>query len=165
MFFREGKKLNKKILQKILKDNSTVLHIFANKDSCYTEVLQTFSWQNHTISFLDSKVYKNIIKHITKENIHTIPWKVYCFELSSYCTPLPPPPPLKLAPDIEGQMANFPKEFLEHHPMLTDVLQKELWKHFRAEFCPLPWNSLLLTTNLDSFFCVTEMASFVFQKS
>ena len=49
--------------------------------------------------------------------------------------------------------------------MLTDVLRKELRKHFRAEFCTLTWNSLLLKMNLDSFFCVTEMASFVFQKS
>ena len=47
--------------------------------------------------------------------------------------------------------------------MLTDVLQKELCKHFRAEFCTLTWNSLLLKMNLDSFFCVTEMASFVFR--
>lgn len=49
--------------------------------------------------------------------------------------------------------------------MLTDVLHKELRKHFRAEFCTLTWNSLLLKMNLDSFFRVTEMVSFVFQKS
>lgn len=105
-----------------------------------------------------------VIKHITTENIHKILWKVYCFELASCCTPLPHPHP-KLAPDFEGQMANFPREFLEHHSMLTDVLHKELRKHFRAEFCTLTWNSLLLKMNLDSFFRVTEMISFVFQKS
>lgn len=51
VFFREGKKLNKKILQKILKDNSTVLHIFANKK---THVIQKFCKRSHgkTTQFL-----------------------------------------------------------------------------------------------------------------
>lgn len=48
--------------------------------------------------------------------------------------------------------------------MSTDVLHKELCKHFRAEFCTL-MEFFVVKTNLDSFFCVTEMASFVFQKS
>lgn len=130
----------------------SIPYFCTQKDSCYTKVLQKFMAKPHNF-LLRLKSPHKVIKHITTKNIHKILWKVYCFELSSYCTPLPPPPPPKCAPDFEGQMANFPREFLEHHSMLTDVLQKELCKHFRAEFCTLTWNSLLLKMNLDSFFC------------
>lgn len=132
------------------------------KDSCYTKVLQKFMAKPHNF-LLRLKSPHKVIKHITTENIHKIVWKVYCFELSSYCTPLPPPPPPKCAPDFEGQMANFPREFLEHHSMLTDVLHKELCKHFRAEFCTMTWNSLLLKMNLGQLFLLLKWQALFFR--
>ena len=95
------------------------------KDSCYTKVLQKFMAKPHNF-LLRLKSPHKVIKHITTENIHKIVWKVYCFELSSYCTPLPPPPPPKCAPDFEGQMANFPREFLEHHHVNWRTTQRAM---------------------------------------
>ena len=165
VFFKEGKKLNKKSYKKYQK-TTPQYSIFLQTKRLVLYKSSAKVLMAKPRNFLRRlKSPEKVIKHITTENIHKILWKVYCFELSSYCTPLPPPPPPKLAPDFEGQMANFPIEFLEHHSMLTDILDKELCKNFRAEFCTLTWNSLLLKMNLDGFFCVTEMASFVFQKS
>lgn len=62
------------------------------KDSCYTKVLQKFMAKPHNF-LLRLKSPHKVIKHITTKNIHKILWKVYCFELSSYCTPLPQPHP------------------------------------------------------------------------
>lgn len=65
------------------------------KHSCYTKVLQKFMAKPHNF-LLRLKSPHKVIKHITTENIHKIVWKVYCFELSSYCTPLPPTPTPKM---------------------------------------------------------------------
>ena len=57
-FLRKAKTCIKNPTKNIRRQLHSIPYFCKQKDLCYTKVLQKFSWQNCTISFLDSRVHK-----------------------------------------------------------------------------------------------------------